>query len=114
MEAGQRATLDLPAWLRHGLELAHSGARDRALEPLQELGAVDWLAGVRMGEDEVPVGLEWRVLEEPVQLAAEHVGQGHAPSGPLRLRRPVLAPDEVPPYAQTTSCPVNVHPAKRE
>jgi hypothetical protein len=57
-------------------DVAKAGAAKGRLEALQHLGAVErraLLAAVRMGEDQVLGGLEWRAVIEALKLAGEAI-----------------------------------------
>ena len=67
--------------------------------PPQDPGLVQRLAGRRVGEHEVVVGLPARLLEQPLELAADLVGHRDATRRPLRLRGAELAEHPVLPHA---------------
>ena len=48
-----------------------------SLEPLQQSGAVERVAGLRVTEDEVVVGGVSARLEVPIELAGNSIGQRH-------------------------------------
>jgi hypothetical protein len=59
-------------------DLPDAAGRQPGLEALQQLRAVDRLAGVGVGEDEVVVGVPQRSWCRRVELAGETVGERHA------------------------------------
>src|SRR5215213_11597534 len=71
---------------------AHSGSLARLLEALQELGAIERLAGVGMREDEVVLAVPDSVLMEVLKLCRESERERHAARRPLRFRGSELAP----------------------
>jgi hypothetical protein len=58
--------------------LADTAGTQRGLVALEQLGAVDGLARVRMGEHQVIVATPQRLLMQQVELAGEPVGERHA------------------------------------
>jgi len=72
---------------------------ERGLEALEQLGAVDRPAGLRVREHEVVVTLPPRLLGQELQLSGHAARERDSPGGPFRLWSAELAADEVAPHA---------------
>lgn len=75
--------------------LAHPSGSQGPLVAPDERRVVQDLAGVRLGEDEVVIGLERRPLQVPLQLPRDPVDHRHRPGSAPRLRRSPMAADVV-------------------
>ncbi len=86
------------------------------LEALCDLAAIERVAGLRVGEDEIVVAVVGGPLGPAVQFAREAVGHRHRPSRRelgLALAR-VLAANEGVAYSDSLYRPVDVAPAETE
>jgi hypothetical protein len=94
--------------------LADAAGTQSGLEALEQLRAVDGLAGVRVREDELVVAAPQRFLVQEVELAGEPVGERHAARRALGLGRAELAAHVGPPHPHAARGPVDVAPAQPE
>ena len=91
--------------------LTDAGSPAVALEALEQLGAVERLAGVRVREDEVVVGSVGGLPVQIVERVCDAGGKRHSAARALGLRRAELAAHVVAADARLLDQPVDVAPA---
>jgi hypothetical protein len=96
------------------LDHPHPGVAARLLKAPGHLRAVDWVAGMRVGEDEILVGVVEGALRPAIEFGGQAGGHRHRAPGRevgLALRR-VLPADEGVAHPDPLRGPVDVPPAK--